>query len=225
MDNNLTIKQFISQSKFNQFDCIAVNWKYFDDNNLIKVVDNNYSIKRFTHEFKENDWVYAQHRFSKRIVRTNIPSVLINSSHGPIAKAQMSEYNTDFRNTLKACNIAGQPLSINHLIVKEWTYDGGYLAHYRFKTIDEYISCKMKRGYPTLYKDSGKGMNIDDFFALNNKTTEKLNYIRETYGIGEKPNQVMEKQTKQVTQTKPASKPKSNTKKKADGRDDSYLYF
>lgn len=32
----------------------------------------------------------------------------------------------------------------------------------------------MKRGYPTLYKNMGKDLNLNDFFRLNELTDEKV---------------------------------------------------
>lgn len=211
LDSNKNIYQLLEDKKYEKYDAIAVNWKYFDDNDLVKVENNNYSITRFTREFKENDWDWAQHRFSKRIIKTG-KELVINSSHGPIAHAQMNEYDTKFKNTIKVCNIAGKLLAYNGIAFKEWSYNGGYLAHYRFKTLEEYINCKMKRGYPTLYKNSGKDMSIKEFFQLNHLTQNKIEYIenltnlkadeiKEMYG-----NLILQfkKETKQVK--KPLSK-------------------
>lgn len=144
-----SVQKLLSQGKFDGFDCIAVNWKYFDDNGHVGVSNGNYSMTRFTHAFEEEDWEWAQHRFSKRIIRTH-RKLTINSSHGPIVEAQMSEYGADFKNSIKACNIEGKALAHNHLAFRSWSHNGGYLAHYRYKTIEEYITNKMKRGYPTL---------------------------------------------------------------------------
>ena len=170
--NNQDIHEWLANPIYDNFDGIAINWKYFDDNDLYKVENDNYSITRFTHEYEEKDWQYAQHRFTKRILRTNC-DLTINSSHGPLRAAKMSEYKGDKTNNIIVCNVDGQKI-INDIVIKNWTYTNGYLAHYRFKTIEEYINNKMKRGYPTLYKNSGKDMKIADFFALNDITPEKL---------------------------------------------------
>jgi len=229
LDSYNTVQAWLHADKYTRFDAIAVNWKYFDDNNLVEVKDNNYSIKRFTHEFQEIDWAWAQHRFSKRFIRTGL-ELVVNSSHGPIAKAQMNEYDTVIKNKLKVCNIAGEPLVSNTLAFSSWTHKGGYLAHYRFKTIEEYVTCKMKRGYPTLYKNSGKDMNFADFFKLNTITDEKLlkiadvtglplNAIKESCGI-------VEKIAAAPVKLAEAKKEKNIDKpKKADGINGYYLYF
>ena len=40
----------------------------------------------------------------------------------------------------------------------------------------------MKRGYPTLYKNCGKDLNIADFFRLNTITEEKKQKAAECLG-------------------------------------------
>ena len=227
LDNNKNINEWLLDKKYNSFDGIAINWKYFDDNNLIKVENNNYSIKRFTHEFQEKDWEWAQHRFSKRLIRTGL-SLTVNSSHGPIATAQMNEYNNGIKNTIKVCNIAGEPLIANKLAFNNWTYAGGYLAHYRYKTIEEFITNKMKRGYPTLYKNSGKDLSFVDFFKLNTLTPEKINYIANLTKQNEK---IVEKACKEAWKNEEAkiklTESKEEKNKKADlySKSNSYLYF
>ena len=182
--NNTDIHSYLSDKKFDNFDGIAINWKYYDDNNLLGVENNNYSINRFTHEYQEKDWEWAQHRFTKRILRTNL-DLVINSSHGPLNKAQMKEYKQQKNNKIIICNTDGQRIN-NTIAIFNWTHKTAYLAHYRFKTISEYIDLKMKRGYPTLYKNSGKDMNLLDFFKLNNLTQEKLDFLVKTYNIQDK---------------------------------------
>lgn len=225
LDKDKTVQQWLISSKYDNFDAIAVNWKYFDDNNQVAVINNNYSITRFTREFKEQDWEWAQHRFSKRFVRTGL-NIVINSSHGPIATAQMNEYKTETENMLKVCNIAGQKLGRNNLAFKEWTYDGGYLAHYRYKTIEEYATCKKKRGYATLYKNSGKDMSYEEFFKLNELTAEKLAWMHK-HNINYSASTVKIKENNAQLHQAPDKK-QNNTKKKknvADGQSGTFLYF
>lgn len=178
LDNCKSIQEFLNQDKYTKFNCIAINWKYFDDNNLTQVT-NSFAVKeRFTHEFNQpHDMRFAEHTFSKRIMKTKVPNLVINSSHGPINRISHSEttYNgTSSNPTVICCNVEGKRLQRNYLCFSDWTYNGAHIKHYRFKTIEEYITNKMKRGYPTLYKNSGKDLELNDFFKLNKVTLSKL---------------------------------------------------
>ena len=62
--------------------------------------------------------------------------------------------------------------------------NNAYLAHYRFKTIQEYVENKRKRGYPVTHGiNRFKKYNNDFFFLYNERTPEKETFIKssETY--------------------------------------------
>ena len=56
-----TINEFLSLPRFKKTDVVILNFKYYDDNNLTRVINNNYSlVSRFTHHNNiswENDLV------------------------------------------------------------------------------------------------------------------------------------------------------------------------
>lgn len=222
IDTN-NIHSYLSNKKFDNFDGIAFNWKYYDDNNLLSVENNNYSVNRFTHEHQEKDWQWAQYRFTKRILRTNL-DLTINSSHGPLNKAQMKEYNYQKDNKITLCNSEGQKIN-NTIAISNWTHKTAYLAHYRFKTISEYIELKMKRGYPTLYKNSGKDLNLLDFFKLNNLTQEKLDFLAKTYNIQDKTLQERVENYKKSEKTEINKSILKEQQKKNKEVNSFYLYF
>ena len=171
LKKDVSISDYLSRNIFDNFDAIAINWKYFDDNDI--VMPSTYNVvNRFT---RESDNQCAENRCSKRCIRTK-RDLIINSSHGAIANASMKEYSQGETNKIKICNCEGKQLLRNtiYLNSSDASHEYCYLAHYRFKTIYEYISNKMSRGYPTLYKNSGKDLSLDDFFKLNNVTEEKL---------------------------------------------------
>lgn len=179
LDDCKFIQEFVTQPQYAPFNCIAINWKYFDDNNLPQVIGGDFRVKtRFTHEYLQPKSVsFAEHKFSKRIMKTKIPGLVINSSHGPINRISSSEtvYNGAKSNPgVICCNVEGKPLKVNYLCFEDWSHKGAHLKHYRFKTIEEYITNKMKRGYPTLYKNCGKDLGLQDFFKLNQVTLAKL---------------------------------------------------
>ena len=60
------ISDFLSMQEWNNVGAIRLCWKNYDDSNLLKVIDNNYSIKRFTTLVNPDD---ICNRISKVIVR------------------------------------------------------------------------------------------------------------------------------------------------------------
>ena len=171
VENN-DIQKFLSQSIYNKFDGVAVNWQQYDDNNIVKVTDSYDCLNRFTHIYEESDNKYSTYKCSKRILKTN-KNLNINSSHGALSEASMKEYNQVGTNNIKICNTEGKEIE-NTIYFNNWTWSGAYLKHFRFKTIEEYITNKIKRGYPTLYKNGGKDINLNDFFSSNKVTLDKL---------------------------------------------------
>ena len=48
--NYTNIQQFLDEPIFNDTDNIILTWKYYDDNEILDVVNGNFSVlKRFTH--------------------------------------------------------------------------------------------------------------------------------------------------------------------------------
>lgn len=172
IDNNLTIKEFISQPKFKSFNSICLCWKLFDDNNLIEVKDNNYSIKRFTHFTNKNS------NQVKRIVKTNIDAT-VNSSHTFVDKDYLGNINKKVRDNVKSCNTLGKSTT-NSVTIKNNTWEDARINHYRFKTLEEYITNKAPKGYATAWKNKGKDyLTLNTFFKFNTKTKEKIKWLKD----------------------------------------------
>ncbi len=157
------IHEFLSNDMFNDrgINTIRVCWRQYTDSGLIKVEDNNYSIKRFT------EYLPITYRYSvntKVIVKTCIKGIF-DSPHGMIRNQDVICVNT-----------AGE-LTQNSILINNNTWDNARLNHYRFKTIEEYVMNKMVRLWPTDYLNGGKtGLNLNMFFRFNKKTDEKVNY-------------------------------------------------
>jgi pyruvyltransferase len=157
------VKKFLSESIFNFFNCIKVCWKQYDDNGLVKVENNNYSVNRFK-TYRDVNENYVSNT-TKSILRTVFDGgFIIDSPHG------------SWSNNIRCCNSIGEPVK-NKMFLDKSIWDGALLKHYRFKTIEEYIINKINRGWPTLYGNSGVDkMNIDWFFDFNERTKEKEDY-------------------------------------------------
>ena len=136
----------------------------------------------------------------------------------------MKEYNYQKDNKITLCNSEGQKIN-NTIAISNWTHKTAYLAHYRFKTISEYIELKMKRGYPTLYKNSGKDLNLLDFFKLNNLTQEKLDFLAKTYNIQDKTLQERVENYKKSEKTEINKSILKEQQKKNKEVNSFYLYF
>lgn len=168
------IHEFLSQDMYNDrgINTIRVCWRQFTDSEVLKVENNNYSIKRFT------DYLPITNRFSvntKVIVKTCIEHPVFDSPHGMI------------RNRNVVCvNTAGQ-ITQNSILINNSTWQHARLNHYRFKTIEEYVMNKMVRLWPTDYLQGGKvGLNLNFFFRFNKMTKEKVdfaNYLLDKYHI------------------------------------------
>lgn len=155
------IHNFVSDKMFSRFNMIRICWENFDDNGHTCVVDGNYSISRFTHHTNGNNQ-------SKAIIRTTVPKLNTTSPH------ILSDKTKFF-----PCNAVGKKCSLEILMKEGTTIMNANLSHYRFKTIEEYVTKKMVRLWPTKYCNNGKGkLNLDFFFQYNKKTPEKVECAR-----------------------------------------------
>lgn len=168
------IHEFLSQDMYNDrgINMIRVCWKQFTDSDIIKVENNNYSVKRFT------EYCPITNRFSvntKVIVKTCIKNPKFDSPHGMI------------RNKDVVCVTTSGQLTKNSILIDNSTWENARLNHYRFKTIEEYVMNKMVRLWPTDYLQGGKvGLNLNFFFRFNKMTKEKVdyaNYLLDKYNI------------------------------------------
>ena len=139
-----------------------------NDNNLITVKNNNYSLqKRFI------DGKFTP--IGKSIMRTGlkqINSTKVLNGHGPIGLISCDPDGYECNNGVNS----------NFTFVSLWKNKRKttkeYVKHFSFKTLQEYIDIKMNRLYASRTKEeSRKRITLDLFFKFNNLTTEKLNYI------------------------------------------------
>lgn len=171
------IKDFLNLPKFKNYNLITLQWCYYDDNDLVKVENNNYSVlNRFT---RRND-IWIENKPHKQIINTSLKDICINSVHiitTAIIRAETTSlmHNSDeaFKQ-VKACDSNGiEYFSRKIHNVNEQT---AYIKHFRYKTLEEYLTIKCARGYPMPYRDYGKALNFFDFFHNNKVTQAKLDY-------------------------------------------------
>ena len=163
--NDTDIHSFLE--KFNDFDCVKINWMTYTDNELINN-DGRPVNERFTQPADFN--LRVQYRFPennhvKSIVRCGKENFVWKwSPHIPVC-------------VKSPCNANGE--SSNNKPFQLYTFKNAYLKHFPTKTIEEYIRVKLRRGvadrrYSTFIDTYG----MSKFFKYNKRTPEKVNFIK-----------------------------------------------
>ena len=163
---NGTITDFLSRVEYNDVGAIRVCWKNFDDNDLLTVEDNNYSIERFTRVIDPN---HICNRTSKVIIRGGQSGLEIyqkpGGAHGQFLNCKTVDVLGNIHNNL-------------HFVLHTNIWKIAWLRHYRFKTIEEYVKLKLDRLYPDVDKEiARKWLDINSFWDYNKKTKEKEIYF------------------------------------------------
>ena len=178
LKNHTTIQEFLSNKKFNDFDCIGINWCNFTDNNIVY-----------------NDKSPLKDRFTKFVLSKQYKTIQ-NMSKIDLSKQIKSVHNLFI--TKNICNANGDMMNLS--IIKpqykslEFIGDNAVLNHYKYKTIEEYIT-KIDRGYinytkkykkyvinniDSIYNDplcAAFTVMVNDFFECNNITIDKLLFL------------------------------------------------
>ena len=147
------INDYLAQSCFDNYDCIRLNWKLYNDSNLIKVENNDYNcLKRFT--------TWKSHPIGKSILRSKLIDVA-NTIEGHGTKNVIS------------CDEEGNELQYEDRIAivnRNPHYKYAWINHYKTKTIEEFVSIRLKRqdiNIPCRIYD------IEPFFSYCERTPEK----------------------------------------------------
>lgn len=164
LEKHKNMSDFLSEDFFENPDGVKLCWKCYTDNNLVRVVDNNYSVTRFTVPCE----TYSTQ--SKTIMRGNLGYVTSIGAHG----------SPDLRHVVDA---TGKPCwngrdpkhSVN--IGEKHVWDNAYIKHYRFKTIEEFLDVKMRNWNQRNIRN--RYISLKYFWDINEKTQEKLDYIKE----------------------------------------------
>ena len=161
-DKNENIKLFLKQDKFKNVDQIRFCWQLYDDNDLLDVINNNYSIKRFTRKLPSD-----HHRSNqcKSIINTKYNNINNLYPHGIYDK-----------NAISVNSIGEECMGISCNIGEVQFLGDAWLNHYRTKTIGEYVKFKMFRGDARSEKFKNKYTSLNGFWKDNIKTKEKEDY-------------------------------------------------
>lgn len=161
-----SIKEFVDQDKFNNFNAIRLCWQCYDDNDLIEVINNNYNVReRFTRLSDCPDSTTV-----KTIFRSfKDEEVLIPNPHSVMAIS------------LRSCNSVGEEVSLGqkpNIPLMNVSLKDAFIAHYPTKTLQEYLETKIKRGGSAQSLEALKNKyNMNYFFRYNKDSADKRNYL------------------------------------------------
>lgn len=165
LENDTDIHDFILNSRFSGCDIIRLCWKHFTDNDVLDVIDNDYScLDRFKEEvldFDENKW-------GKSILKTTIDT----KNYKIFAHGYFYE-----RNLTRARSADGnQCWNFGREIAKVPIYKNAWINHYRTKTVGEFIRQKYFRGCVSHF--TTPRYKLDYFWKSNRWTQEKEDYAK-----------------------------------------------
>ena len=166
----INIQQFLDEPIFNDTDNIILTWKYYDDNDLIDVINGDYNVlKRFTRHAPLED-KGDPNCLSKAIYKGKVEREYKLGGHCIQGFEDSSGKKYVFRkadgNIMKFDQIGWCFYNFNK------THFPVSIHHFQLKTIGEYIKKKMLKGEsydPLKY-------NFKFFFDINKLTKEKVQY-------------------------------------------------
>lgn len=163
------INDYLSDNKFNEYQCIFINWRIMNDGykNLC-YYENKSLLERFDY-FNEDDGV---NKHTKSILRGSLKNInWINSgTHSPI------------KQNIKVCDCEGNNIEEINNILYGPNYNLAYFKHFIVKTPVEYILSKVKRGCPDLSEEENNNRHTKDFYFAFSKWTKEKEEIFNNYG-------------------------------------------
>lgn len=169
LEHSSSIQEELAKEKYFNFDMIHVNWKTYDDNDLIKC-DGDYSVvSRFTRPIYERTNSVKLDKEIKSIIRGGLNDIEFTSSPHTITK-----------NLLRCCDPLGNSVLSTKQENKNVIHSEIWLNHYICKTAEEYITIKLKRLGGFTKHEIGVRYNFEFFFMYNKRTPEKVSYFKET---------------------------------------------
>lgn len=165
--SNNDIHEFLSSEKFQDADIICFNWVHMHDNNKILYEDIPMSQRFEGCELLNHE--NNMHR--KEIVRTKLGKINYKCPHVPYLPANSKAVYVHPSGDKSIAAYADMNFKENNKFA--------YIKHYNTKTLEEFLS-KLKRGYPDQEGIPYKTMKsaMDYFFSINEKTPEKLEYLK-----------------------------------------------
>lgn len=152
-------------ARFNDYECLLLNWMVMTDSGQIY---NTYRplMERFTVPMaydKHVGYMFPENNHVKSIVKGGQGIIKFSTPHIPLS-------------VMACCDASGN--SVNQSSFVPYNHSVAYLRHFQYKTIDEWINKKMRRGYPDqTYQYFLQNSSVENFFRINEKTQEKVEYL------------------------------------------------
>ena len=171
------IKEYLKRNT--NYNVIKLNWMIYTDNNLI-YDDSRPCLERFTEPMELYRHVtggYPENHTIKCIVKCEFDSIVFKDNPHMIDLS----YNKEINN-YKVCNSSFIDTQFVEDCCYEFNKDGtieyslAYIKHFMFKTIDEYVHNKLRRGTIEGGVDDMLQRYKFRFFKVNEKTPEKIQY-------------------------------------------------
>lgn len=162
-----SVIELLKDSRYEGYEAILPCWKNYDDNDLLKVENGDYSRKRFTRvaELPFDNTVF------KTMIRGGLPDIEAATPHN-IGNSAITR-----------CDMEGNPVEWGggeRFNLPKITWNNAFLAHYRCKTVEEYVLNKRKRGFPSGNPDTARLLKLGAYFwQYNKKTKEKEDLFNE----------------------------------------------
>lgn len=135
---------------------VRIKWKLFGDDNIIER-DTSIPVNGFFKQEKHDGRLEYQ---NKSLVRGGL-NIQINSCH--------------FVKYLKSCFPSGKQCQNKELNILDYENEKVFIYHYMTKTLSEFINQKLNRGDAVW---SNRKIGLDYFWRINEKTTEKIEYLK-----------------------------------------------
>ena len=160
LKENNDIKTFLSNAKFDNCECIYLNWIFHTDNNLINY-DNRTLQERFPiPESNPQNINSTLNHFVKTIIKGHGNIIDINNIY------KLSD-------KLQGCNGNGiQPIFNGNEMVEN-DFEDNYIIHYSCKSTEEFVK-KINNEH---FDDNKKNESIYKYFSYNEINLEKIKFI------------------------------------------------
>ena len=174
LNEDKTIKDYLSRECFKDYNQILINWKIYTDNNLI-YDDGRPCLERFTTPmpiYKKVEYTkLAENMHVKCIIKGNLDNLCMENPH--FVYSNLLERTT--------CNNNGKKVNEENVSTcQPIDYTLAYIKHFTTKTIDEWVNNKLKRGVGDRdYNLFLCTYPIERFFKYNDITIEKIQYLKE----------------------------------------------
>lgn len=174
----MKIKDYLNQDKFNDTDVIHLNWRLYGDNGNVLYEDRPVQ-DRFTKQCPL-DVVYNNDEAAKGVHENMFVKSIIRISD---KKIYLRAHQAFAENGI--CRRGDGQLSDMRYAAENLNNDVNYVKHYNTKSLEEYID---RRCIPSS-TDVAYSQSIDAktrlewYFTENEKTPEKVAYVKERLGI------------------------------------------